>query len=155
MFRKHTILMMSRFLIVLVVISLTMASPNNGIAKPTTAGDHPPGSYIKTCINIVRYTVTANSLEAKCKTMNGEWLHASMSYPDYCEADISNLDGGLVCGNHTYFPAGSYQQTCQLGTYSDRLYAKCRRINGEWKFTSIDTTRCNGDIWNNDGRLTC
>lgn len=51
---------------------------------------------------------------------------------------------------------GSYQSTCenirQRGPY---LTAECQNVDGDYRRTSIDIRRCEGEVENRDGRLSC
>jgi hypothetical protein len=54
-------------------------------------------------------------------------------------------------------PAGTYAQTCSSASVREgRLYATCRAMNGQRRFTSIELAPCIGsDIGNDDGLLVC
>jgi CVNH domain len=53
-------------------------------------------------------------------------------------------------------PGGSYSQTCQdIAMNGAMLQARCQKIDGGWRETSIDSRQCGGQIINDDGRLTC
>jgi hypothetical protein len=53
-------------------------------------------------------------------------------------------------------PQGSYLNTCtNVGMHGDRLIADCRRSDGAWRSTLLDTDGCVGDIANLNGRLSC
>jgi hypothetical protein len=54
-------------------------------------------------------------------------------------------------------PQDSYLQTCDsVRGEGMTMYARCRRMNGQWINTSINFYNCSSDgIWNQDGRLTC
>ena len=54
-------------------------------------------------------------------------------------------------------PRGSYAQSCQnITTNSHTLQASCQKKNGGWRQTSLHNyNRCNGDIFNNNGKLQC
>jgi hypothetical protein len=54
-------------------------------------------------------------------------------------------------------PPDSYLQTCDnVSVDGMDLYARCRRMNGDWINTSINFYSCTADgVWNNDGSLTC
>src|SRR5215469_8785053 len=50
----------------------------------------PEGTYTQSCKNIrVRY----NTLYARCKTMNGQWVDTSLSDYNRCSGGIGNFDG--------------------------------------------------------------
>src|SRR2546423_1836879 len=54
-------------------------------------------------------------------------------------------------------PQGSYLQSCQnIRTHGDRLSARCKTKDGNWRDTSMDDyRRCTTDIGNDDGNLRC
>lgn len=54
-------------------------------------------------------------------------------------------------------PAGTYAQTCSSASVREgRLYATCRTMSGQRRFTSIELAPCVGsDIGNYDGLLVC
>ena len=55
-------------------------------------------------------------------------------------------------------PDGSYRQSCRNIQMEGRddLSAECRRQNGNWRSTRIDTDQCRGrDIRNDNGHLEC
>jgi hypothetical protein len=54
-------------------------------------------------------------------------------------------------------PAGSYQQTCQdARMQGGRLTGSCRDRGGAFRHTELrDPAQCIGDIFNDDGALTC
>ena len=54
-------------------------------------------------------------------------------------------------------PRGSYIQSCQnVSTNGNTLQASCQKKNGKWRQASLrNYNRCNGDIFNNNGRLQC
>ncbi len=54
-------------------------------------------------------------------------------------------------------PAGTYAQTCADASVREgRLYATCRTMTGQRRWTSIELAPCTGsDIGNDDGLLVC
>jgi hypothetical protein len=54
-------------------------------------------------------------------------------------------------------PSGSYAQSCQnVSTNGNTLQASCQKKNGGWRQTSLrNYNQCNGDIFNNNGKLQC
>jgi hypothetical protein len=53
-------------------------------------------------------------------------------------------------------PGGTYTQTCQDITMNGAmLQARCQKIDGSWRQTSIDPRQCGGQIINEDGQLRC
>ena len=118
----------------------------------------PPGSYQQSCRNI---TTSGSTLYAKCRTISGQWVAASMIYKS-CKKDIANQDGRLTCmrtDSGAWLvtpPPGSYQQSCQnIKATQDKLYANCRNHNGQWVNTTMKYENCNKDIANSNGKLTC
>lgn len=56
----------------------------------------PDGTYLQSCRNVrVRY----NTLWARCKTMNGQWVDTSLNDFYRCAGGIGNFDGQLRCGS--------------------------------------------------------
>ena len=129
----------------------------------------PQGTYLETCKNVrVRY----NTLWARCKNMNGQWVDTSLNDFNRCRDGIGNADGQLRCGTYWtrgrdddrdrdrdrgYPPRGSYTQTCRdIRVSGDSLRARCETSDGRWYDTSLDDyQRCIGDIVNDEGRLEC
>lgn len=57
----------------------------------------------------------------------------------------------------TGIPPGTYKKTCkdiQVMT-GNLLWAMCKKTNGEYQKSTLQFTRCEGDISNNNGKLTC
>ncbi len=54
-------------------------------------------------------------------------------------------------------PSGSYRQSCRDidELYDQTLSAECRTRGGYWRHSELDTSDCDGDIANIDGRLVC
>ena len=55
-------------------------------------------------------------------------------------------------------PAGSYTESCrEMRVDHDRreLEAECQRLDGRWRYTSLDLRQCDRGIVNNGGRLEC
>src|SRR5215471_12353866 len=53
-------------------------------------------------------------------------------------------------------PSGSYQQTCRdIRSNGSQLIATCRKQDGSYRNTALDTTSCRGNIVNDDGQLRC
>jgi hypothetical protein len=53
-------------------------------------------------------------------------------------------------------PAGDYQQTCRdIKANGSQLTASCKKKDGSFQNTSIDTSSCTGNIANEDGQLRC
>ena len=67
----------------------------------------------------------------------------------------------LICSEQRVaaqsIPPGSYQQTCSsINVKGNRLSAYCRAKDGSSTLSSLNNFKlCEGDIWNNDGSLTC
>jgi len=57
----------------------------------------------------------------------------------------------------TGIPPGSYKDSCkdiQVMT-GNLLWAMCEKANGEYQKSTLQFTRCEGDISNNNGKLSC
>ncbi len=96
--------------------------------KPTNI---PRGSYMQTCENI---SVSETTLTAYCATKSDSRMthRTQLSEIDLCLGDISNNDGYLTC-EKTYYPPGSYQQTCRVISVSGTtLTAYCAKKSGDW-----------------------
>lgn len=53
-------------------------------------------------------------------------------------------------------PGGSYAETCQdITTNGAILQARCQKQDGDWHDTSLDYSRCRGQVINDDGNLRC
>ena len=54
-------------------------------------------------------------------------------------------------------PPGSYQSSCEdVSVSGDTLRARCETADGDWSNSRLDDlSACDGDISNDDGRLTC
>lgn len=60
----------------------------------------------------------------------------------------SQAQGGL--------PYGSYRQTCQnIRLDGNTLKARCQKIDGGWRNTSLDYRGCGGQVINDNGNLRC
>ncbi len=115
----------------------------------------PSGSYQETCRNI---NTRDGELWARCQMQDGEWRESSLDYRN-CYQDISNQNGRLTCGrrhHHNMLPRGSYKESCrELSINGDILSAECQRRDGSWRWTSLDTGECYGQVANQNGRLEC
>lgn len=61
-----------------------------------------------------------------------------------------------VYGYNSPLPSGSYQQSCvNAQMRGTTLSASCATPNGQQVYSSLNVSRCNGDIANTNGRLTC
>lgn len=119
-------------------------------------GRVPHGSYQETCRGI---QVVGSNLIAQCKKIDGTWQNTTLVYAT-CEGDIRNDNGELKCKQKIKpskpLPAGSYRKTCKdTRIDGDYLRAKCEKKNGVWNNTKIKYKKCSGDIWNDNGELTC
>jgi CVNH domain len=119
-------------------------------------GPLPAGSYTESCRDM-RVDRDRRRLEAECQGRDGRWHDTTLDLRD-CDRGIMNTDGRLVCPRQEALrlPAGSYRETCRdFSVDQRRLGARCRRLNGEWRDTEIDLSRCKRPIRNDDGRLVC
>ncbi len=119
-------------------------------------GYAPPGSYKETCRGI---QVRGGILIAQCQKADGSWRNSTLLFHD-CEGDIRNDNGELKCKQKVKpskpVPGGSYKQTCKdARVEGDFLRAKCQKKNGDWNNTKLKYKKCSGDIWNDNGELTC
>ena len=114
----------------------------------------PDGSYKESCRD---FHVVGGNLTANCENEKGQWIFSKI-YIDSCAGDIWNEDGNLKCKQRPAPPApsGSYKNSCKdIEVKGDRLKAKCEKKNGNWNNTSINYKKCDRDIWNDNGELTC
>ena len=139
-----------------------------GAYSPGYQGAYPaPGgaSYTQTCKDIKSH---GDHLEARCKTVNGDWVHTSLDDYRKCHGQIINDNGNLRCVAATGYvgggpgyagnaPSGSYLQTCREARVNgDDLEARCSTANGDWRSSKLDDfQKCRGDIVNDDGHLRC
>ena len=125
------------------------------------------GSYTQTCKDIKSH---GDDLEARCKTVNGDWNHTKLDDYRKCKGQIINDDGNLKCvaaedrtsrlsgeliqGN---WPAGSYTQSCdRIRIEGDDLKAHCQTRDGGARDAKLDDfQKCKSDIINDDGKLHC
>jgi hypothetical protein len=65
--------------------------------------------------------------------------------------------GGVAITCQAQAPGGSYQQTCRdIGVRGSTLQATCKDEGGNWRSTQLsDFQRCNGEIQNLNGNLSC
>ncbi|HZD94674.1 MAG TPA: CVNH domain-containing protein, partial [Candidatus Sulfotelmatobacter sp.] len=128
-------------------------------------GAYPPAaavgtSYTQSCKDIKSH---GDHLQARCKTVNGDWQNTSLDDYRKCHGQIINDNGNLRCVAGTaggYLggaPSGSYTQTCQeVHVNGDDLEARCSTTSGDWRNAKLDDFgRCRGDIINDDGHLRC
>ena len=136
--------------------------------SPGYQGAYPaPGgaSYTQTCKDIKSH---GDHLEARCKTVNGDWVHTSLDDYRKCHGQIINDNGQVALrGRHRLCwrgvgyagnaPSGSYLQTCREARVNgDDLEARCSTANGDWRSSKLDDfQKCRGDIVNDDGHLRC
>lgn len=53
-------------------------------------------------------------------------------------------------------PPGDYKQTCrEMRSNGTELVARCQKVDGGWRNTSINFRSCNGPIINDNGNLRC
>jgi hypothetical protein len=119
-------------------------------------GTLPSGSYTERCRD-TRLDQDRRELEAECRRLDGRWSQTSLALHE-CDRNIVNNNGRLECPRQQLakLPPGSYRESCRdIAVEGRRLSARCRRRNGEWRDTQLDTTRCRSPIGNDEGRLTC
>jgi len=142
------------------VLALMMGGP-----WLTSAAQTPRGSYRETCRDT---TVRGSTLYASCKDTNNNWHPTQLNNFERCGGQIQNLNGNLACphgGGHGHgygygsgpsAPRDTYRQTCQdIHTDGNTLKAKCQKVDGGWRDTSLNNyNRCQR-IVNEDGHLRC
>jgi hypothetical protein len=126
-------------------------------ARPEYRGPLPSGSYTESCREMF-VDRDRHRLEAECQRRDGRWHPTYIDLRD-CDRGIVNNDGWLQCRRQTEvvrLPAGSYRDSCRdFSVEKNRLGARCRRKNGDWRDTELDLSRCKAPIRNDDGRLVC
>ncbi len=67
------------------------------------------------------------------------------------------LGRGTTCLAQGELPYGTYRQTCRNISYNGtRLSAKCQKVDGGWRNTSLDYRNCQGgQVINENGNLRC
>lgn len=121
------------------------------------------GTYTQTCKDIKSH---GDDLEARCKTVNGDWHNTKLDDYRKCRGQIINKDGNLKCvaagygmGRAGYgnWPAGSYTRSCDgIRIEGDDLKARCQTRDGGSRDSKLDDfQKCKSDIINDDGRLRC
>ena len=120
--------------------------------------------YTQTCKDIKTH---GDDLQARCKTVNGDWRNTSLDDYRKCHGEIMNQDGNLQCVSAPVggypgaypggVPTGSYTQTCQdIHVNGDDLEARCSARDGDWRGAKLDDyAKCRSDIINDDGHLRC
>lgn len=118
---------------------------------PALAANPPAGSYQKTCSNIA---YDGTTLTGQCKTMAGQAVAATLSYPASCIGDIGNVNGVLACTG----PNGSYAITCRnISVSGTTLKGECQRRDQSWNPSASlanfqgfqgEITNCNGNLQN-------
>jgi hypothetical protein len=137
----------------------------------------PSESFRQTC-RVVREN--RFHIQAYCRTIAGQMVYNDFDRR-FCETDIANIDGRLICagseedpnypgqpnypGNPGYpgqpnypapLPAGSYQRSCQQCQADGvTLSCQCLDTHGQYHFTSIGYQRCGQEIGNLNGQLVC
>ena len=121
------------------------------------------GPYTQNCKDIKSH---GDDLEARCKTVNGDWNHTKLDDYRKCKGQIVNEDGNLKCVAVGYgagragfgnWPAGSYTQSCDsIRIDGDDLKAHCQTRDGGARDAKLDDfQKCKSDIINDDGKLHC
>jgi hypothetical protein len=128
------------------------------------------GPYTQNCKDIKSH---GDDLEARCKTVNGDWHNTKLDDYRKCKGQIVNEDGNLKCvaagygiGRGGYpagayqqgnWPAGSYTQSCDsIRIDGDDLKAHCQTRDGGARDAKLDDfQKCKSDIINDDGKLHC
>jgi hypothetical protein len=128
------------------------------------------GPYTQNCKDIKSH---GDDLEARCKTVNGDWHNTKLDDYRKCHGQIVNEDGNLKCVaagsaglERGAYPAGNYQGNWPAGTYTrscdgiridgDDLKAHCQTRDGGARDSKLDDfQKCKSDIVNDDGKLHC
>lgn len=133
---------------------ITLAIFALAVVLSSSAQDIPPGTYRDSCRSIKMHH---DSLQARCKTSQGNWVRTSLNDADRCVGDITNVEGQLTCNKNGGPPQGSYLQTCRdVRARYNTLSATCETSNGQWLNTSLDNfSQCQGGIVNIEGQLRC
>ncbi|QTC91789.1 beta/gamma crystallin-related protein [Brevundimonas goettingensis] len=153
--------------------ALTLLTPMSASAQRGGGGGQPAGSYAQSCSDI---RVDGGRLYAECGTGIGrDTRYSSIEY-GRCVGDVANNRGMLFCngaqgrlesrngGGNTgggnngggRQPTGSFTQSCNnIRTEGGRLYAQCQDVRGNRNLSSIEYGRCNSDINNINGLLSC
>jgi CVNH domain len=128
----------------------------SSVGRDEYRGPLPPGSYTESCRDM-RVDHDRRELEAECRRLDGGWRQTSVDLRA-CDRGIVNNNGHLECPRQQLVkaPPGSYRESCRdISLDGRQLSARCRRKNGEWRDSQLDTSRCRSPIRNDDGRLTC
>lgn len=130
----------------------------SGYGAPASAFS---GPYTQNCKDIKSH---GDDLEARCKTVNGDWRNTKLDDYRKCHGQIINDDGNLKCvaavgrvGYPGNWPAGSYTQSCDsIRIEGDDLKAHCQTRDGGSRDSKLDDfQKCKSDIINDDGKLHC
>jgi hypothetical protein len=118
------------------------------------ADNLPRGSYRETCRNL---RMRGDMLFARCETISGRWMNATLFDVRRCVGEIVNDDGQLQCSRSPWQAAGPYMQTCSpVYVRGDDLRARCATRDGRWVWTALDHYQaCHAPIVNWDGQLRC
>src|SRR5882672_9439068 len=132
----------------------TCANAAKAASATTTATWSAKAAGAATCRNP---NMKGGTLYAQCQRMNGGWRDSSIDPRQCGKGGVANDNGNLICegGGGGNTPGGSWQQTCRNANVNGgTLYAQCQRMNGGWRYSSIDPRQCgNGGVANNDGNL--
>jgi hypothetical protein len=115
----------------------TLVTSLTSLSQPAFAND-----FLATCRNT---RLSNTKLSAECKDTQQIYHHTSIDLDGF----VSNHDGDLVIS----VDEGNFAKTCKairLNRGNAVLSSKCRKINQQWKNTSLDL---NQYIDNSDGRL--
>ncbi|NBX16702.1 MAG: hypothetical protein EBR09_04985 [Proteobacteria bacterium] len=130
-------------------------SDNLGVVIESTrnfASKYPVGSKITLNELAKSFTITASDsakwlwVDANCGNPTGEKVRIELS-------NDLNAAGNTTANSLS----GTYTQSCDSVTLTTaKLTARCRAINGSMNNTVLALPfECVGDIWNNNGSLTC
>jgi hypothetical protein len=116
----------------------------------------PSGSYSQTCTSC--FTNDDNLLDCECKNHINRYINTKLDlyWCNMNNPDLRNINGKLTC-NELPFPGGTYKNSCkkcELSNNNNTLNCRCKRLNQNWKNTTLNNCTKN-NIENNNGDLKC
>ena len=132
-----------------------VTNSNGHLSCITGTGALPPGDYADSCRDIAS---SGDRLIAICRTLEFFDRNTTLDNFSACRTVVENIDGFLACarGNGPV-PGGSYHGTCHDVVITNTVMkASCRRGDGSYAESSIDTAGCPpSGISNDQGVLKC
>jgi major membrane immunogen (membrane-anchored lipoprotein) len=135
-----------------VCLALLLAVLSN--VQASAQSKMPDGSYKDTCRNM---HMLVDIMTAQCQNDKGVWTNAKINL-SFCEGDVRNDNGALKCKQKPAPspPKGTYSESCRdVKVVGNELRASCQKKNGNWNNTRIKYKKCDRDIWNDNGELSC